>query len=450
MVRSIILAACGAVLLAGCASVPREAGFSEVRDTVAERADAEVRWHRGTADAETEAAVAALLADSLTADAAVQIALLNAPALQALYEDLGVARADLVQAGLLRNPVFGAHPRWPLDGGTPELAFSVAFDFLGVLALPMRRAVAASAFEAAHLRATEAVLAHAAATRIAFVRALAAEQEVELMQQVVVATEAGFVAAQRLREAGNIRRLDLLQEQALYEQSRLDLEAAELRAAERRERLARAMGLWGEAVQVPLAGRLPDPPDDEPDLNDAVERRAVEASLALAAARADAEAVARRAGVADFESVLNTLELGAEVERESDGEWLLGPDVKVRLPLLDTGRARRDGARSALRAELARLEATAVDVRSAARTARARLAASRRQALHLRRVVLPLRSELTAEMQLQYNAMQVGVFHLLETRRREIEAGRAYLDALAAYHEARTELDLVLQGALLR
>lgn len=446
----LVLLATAALLATGCASVPRDAGFAEVRAETAARADLDVRWLPGVEEDRAAAeAVRALLADSLTAETAVQVALLHNRRLQALYEELGIAQADLVQAGLLRNPVFGAHPRWPTSGGAPDLAFSVAFDFLGVLARPLRRRMAEAAYEAARLRVTEAVLAHAAATRAAFYRALAAEQEVELMQQVVFATELALDAAQRLRAAGNLRRLDLLQEQALYEEARLSLEAAEGRRTEAHEHLARLMGVWGEDAAFALAGRLPDPPDDREEFapwgEEHVETRAVEASLALAAARADVRAAAHRAGLANVETLLPALELGAEIEREDD-HWKAGPGVHLALPLFDTGRARRAAGRAALRQELAAYEALAVEIRSAARAARARVLTARRQALHLRRVVLPLHTALTAETQLQYNAMQVGLFHLLAARQREIEAGRRYLDALADYWTARADLDLLLQG----
>jgi len=46
----------------------------------------------------------------------VQIALLNNKDLQATYEDLSIAQADLVQAGLLQNPVFGASLALPVAG----------------------------------------------------------------------------------------------------------------------------------------------------------------------------------------------------------------------------------------------------------------------------------------------------------------------------------------------
>ena len=179
----------------------------------------------------------------------------------------------------------------------------------------------------------------------------------------------------------------------------------------------------------------------------ALERAAVGASLDLAAARQDVETVARRLGLTDLTGLLPELEVGGEVERE-DGEWEAGPEVGVVLPLFDQGQARRAAVRSELRRARSLYTATAVDVRSAARTLAQRLASARRAALHYQRVVLPLRAELVRQTLLQYNAMQTGVFGVLQAQQQEVEATRRYFDALAAYWEARADLDLLLQGRL--
>ena len=257
-------------MMAGCV-VPREAGFPDVSQAVRQRTGYDVQWIRGEAeDALVAAAVAALLSDSLAVEEAVQIALLNNRRLQATYENLGVAQAEVVQAGLLRNPIFGGSAAWPLEGGgSPDLAFSVAFDFLGVLTIPLRRSVAASAFEAEKARVSEAVLNLAAQVRTGYYRAQANAQLLELMEQVLLAGEAGYLAARRLREAGNIRTLDLLNEQAQVEQTRLDQTAAELALGGSRERLNRLMGLsdgqidWQLAVRPPAVHRM-DRPGNRP------------------------------------------------------------------------------------------------------------------------------------------------------------------------------------------
>src|SRR5262245_60826048 len=103
---------------AACATVPEEAGFGDAAGLVHERDGLEIRWNRGAApDAEVDARVRALLADELDVEEAVQIALLCNQHLQALYEDLRIAQADLVEAGLLRNPIFHVEALLPEGGG---------------------------------------------------------------------------------------------------------------------------------------------------------------------------------------------------------------------------------------------------------------------------------------------------------------------------------------------
>src|SRR5687767_11462363 len=118
------------VAAAGCASSPRGDGFSNVQGAVAERGGHRVHWNRGTAaDAEAAASVRQLVAQPLSAEAAVQVALLNNPSLQATFEDVGVAQAELVGAGLLSNPVFDGKARFGEGGSGTEVELAVVQDF---------------------------------------------------------------------------------------------------------------------------------------------------------------------------------------------------------------------------------------------------------------------------------------------------------------------------------
>jgi cobalt-zinc-cadmium efflux system outer membrane protein len=440
-----------AVFLAGCATVRPQAAFDDVEQTLDARTNARVVWRTGAdEDAAADASVDSLLVRPLTADAAVQVALLNNRRLQATYENLGVAQADLVQAGLLANPIFGAGAMFPLEeSGAPDLRFSVAFDFLSVFFLPLRRAVAQSAYEAARLRVASEVLGFAADTRSMFYRAQADAARLALQRAVVENAEAAYEAALLLREAGNVPAVDLLAEQARFEQARLDLVSAEAQTVESRERLARQMGVFGEAAAFTLAGAIPPVSDDPLDADDLanLEARTVEANLALAAARQDVLTFGRRLGLQKPETLIPEFHAGAELERE-EGEWELGPDVEIALPLLDQGQARIARARAELRRRQARYYALGVEARSAARTLAQRLVAARTTALQYQTVVLPLRAELTAQTLRQYNAMQTGVFGLLQVQQMEVEANRRYLDRLAAYWRARIDVALLLQGGM--
>ena len=65
------------------------------------------------------------LEDGLTSDEAVAIALWNSPSFQLTLADLGLARADLVEAGLLRNPVLSLLFPW----GPKQLEWTLQFPF---------------------------------------------------------------------------------------------------------------------------------------------------------------------------------------------------------------------------------------------------------------------------------------------------------------------------------
>jgi cobalt-zinc-cadmium efflux system outer membrane protein len=438
------------VVVGGCArAVPKGAGFDDVRKDVRERTGREVRWNRlGTEDRSAEAAVRDLLAEGLTADRAVQVALLNNRNLQATYEELGVAQAEVVQAGLLRNPVFDTGLKFSATGGGTGVELSVVQDFLDVFLIPLRTRVAESLFAGAKLRVTGEVMDLAGRTRAAFYDQQAAEQTLELRRTVAAATGASYDLATRLRVAGNINELDLAQERALFEQARVDVVGAEAEVLNGRERLNVLMGLWGEATAWVVPNRLPDvPASAEADRAD-VEREAVRNSVDLAVARNGVEATARALGIRRAFALFPEAEAGATAERESEGGWSAGPSLAVPVPLFDQGQAATAAARSELERARQRYYAMGVGVRSGARAAWNRVFAARTRAAYYREVILPLRREITERTQLQYNAMQVGAFQLLQAKQGEIEAGVAYIDLLRAFWVARTELDQVVSGRL--
>lgn len=164
-VAILFIVTAGAVF--GCASVSPRVGLDEVEQAVGSRAGTRVHWNQdGPEDAEVKQAVEAMLEKELFVEDAVQIALLNNSGLQATFEELGVAQADLVQAGLLKNPVFAGHVRFSdKSGEATNTEFSVSQDFLDLLLRPLRKKLAAAQLEQAQLRIGDAVVSLAAEVR---------------------------------------------------------------------------------------------------------------------------------------------------------------------------------------------------------------------------------------------------------------------------------------------
>ncbi len=435
--------------IAGCASLEPRQAFPEIASVVQDRTGARAVWNQGTdSDAEVRSALHDMLSKDLTPDSAVQIALLNNRTLQGTYEELGIAQAELVQAGLLSNPVFSALVRFPDAGnGKPDVELSVSQNFVELLSLQLRKNVAAAQYEAAKVRVTGEVLSLAADVKHAFYTTQGAEQMLEMRRSVVDATAASFDAAKRLREAGNTTELSLANEQALYGQARLDLAQAEVQAVKDRERLLVLLGLWGPQSNIKLAHRLPALPPQDVGL-DNIESLAVRQRLDLTAAVKELDATYQSLGLTRQFTWLDGAELSVDGERGTDGSWVTGPGVSVPVPIFDTGAAKVSIAQARVRQATERVHALAVQVRSDARSARVEMLAARERANYYQETVLPLRRKITQQTQLQYNAMISGVFQLLQAKRDEIDAGRDYVESLRDYWLARTELERAVGGRL--
>jgi cobalt-zinc-cadmium efflux system outer membrane protein len=280
-----------------------------------------------------------MLADKLTVDQAVQIAILNNQHLQATLEDLGIAQADLVQAGLLKNPVFDLGVRIPT--GPPSKTYvdiNVAEDFIGVFFIPARQRIAEAEFARVKSQVVGQVLDLAADTKAACYRYQAALQIVELRKSIAQATGASAMAAKRLHDAGNNTDLDYDNALARDVQAEVELDEAESDSAEARETLNDLMGLDSSDVPWRCGDRLRELPETDGPLND-LEQLALRQRADLAAARQDVDARAKALGFTRDTRLFSGASVGAEGERETDGQWRVGPSVSVPLPIFDQGQA---------------------------------------------------------------------------------------------------------------
>src|SRR5438128_2797613 len=434
----------GTVALAGCAHVDPNPAFQELANTVHLRTGKRVQWNRGSAeDAEAQAATASLLSRPLSAGSAVQVALLNNHRLQATYEELGIAQADLVEAGLLRNPIFTFERRFPGQA----LEMDVLKEFIDMLLLPLRKRIAAAQFEAAKLRVAHEVLVTAAETRAAFYEHQGDQQLVDLRKTVAAATERSAESALRMHEAGNLKNLDLATEQASHAQAKIELAKGQSEAAQSREKLNKLMGAFGDQTNWTVASRLPELPGSEVSASQ-LESRAIQQRLDLAAARQEFIAQARSLGIARADAILQQAEVGAHYEREISGEYAVGPSVNVPIPIFNQGQPAVARSSAKLRQSEQRYLALAADIRSDVRAARDKMLLSRRQVEYFKSTALPTRTRVTEESQLEYNAMQIGPFQLLQAKQEEVKTGAESVEALRDYWVARAELEKAVGGSL--
>lgn len=434
-----------APILGACASVPEEAGFPDVHKTAAEKLQKDVRWNKGTAqDAAAAKAVQTLLERPLSVDDAVQIALLNNPGLQAAYEDLGIAQADLVQAGLLANPVFAADI-FAFGNGSAE-TLSVVQNFLNILTRAGRKQVASSEFESRKFEIGSKISNLAAAVRAVYYKALADEQSLELFKQVTSATEAAAELSERQLQAGNVMPRDQAIQQAFYAQTLLDRVRVETQLSSHREALNRLLGLSGRDVAWNLPGRLPDVLQDKPAI-EGLENLAVSQRLDLAAAKQDLETAGYALNLGENYRYLSVFGLGLGLDREPDGRFV-GPVLDFGLPIFDQGQAKIAVLEAQRRQRAALLTNLGVEVRSEVREAWTRLAAAQDAARHYESVLLPLNQRIVAENQKLYNGNLVGPYELLLSKQNELNVARDYIVTVRDYWIAQSDLERAIGGPL--
>jgi outer membrane protein TolC len=433
--RTLVLTVLAAALLGGCASFSADGGFGAIQSATQSRIQKDVVWSRDAATrSQAQARIDALLAKPLSADDAVQIALLNNPGLQAAFNTLGIAEADWVAAQRLPNPVFtiGRLTR----GSEVEWDRSLQFNLARLLTMPMRADIEQRLFEQTRRGLVLDVLRLAADTRKAWVVAVAANQSAQYQQQAMEAAEAGADLARRMEQAGNWSTLKQAREQAFYADASLAATRAGQAKLQARERLVRLLGLPnGDTLQLP--DRLPDLPTALPALPD-VEQRAMDMRIDLQMTRLQTEALARNLGLTRRTRFINVLELGAISNSSNEVPLQRGYEISFELPLFDWGQTRVVAAESRYR--------QAVNARSEVREAYAMQQSQYAIARQLRDEVVPLRQRISDENLLRYNGMLIGVFELLADARSQIASVNAAIEAQRDFWLADADMQMALAG----
>jgi len=423
----------------------------DLQSTIRQRTGKQVEWQKdGVASDQIREAIRVLLRQTLTADSAVQVALLNNRELQATFEDIGIAQADLIEAGLLKNPIFAGDARFPnrAPSGT-DIEMAIAQEFFDVLVIPLRKKVASAQLMKTKLQVGDAILKLAAGVKTAFYE-LQAEQQLLGRLKAINETDAAAVElAQRQYEAGNINDLDLANQQATYSQSKLDIAetSASIRAG--REKLNRLMGTWGNDTAWKIDNKLPElPAGDLPQQR--LESLAINQRLDLAATKTEIGALVGSLGITKTYRYVGSIEFGVDTEKETDGQRETGPTWQLELLIFNRGQGRIAKLQAQLRQAERRLESEAVAIRAEVREARDRLIAKRDLATYYRDELLPGRKKILELTLTHYNAMLKSPYDLLLAKQNEISAERGYVDALRDYWIARADLERAVGGRLSR
>ena len=432
------------IFVAGCTTFSKDGGLNAVNDLTRARIQQDATWQRSEQDhTAARSATRALLTKPLGIDDAVKVALLNNRGLQATYADLGIAEADVVQAGRLRNPGFSFTRLRRAD--EVEIERSFLFDVLGLLTMPLRTELEQRRFALTQGRVAGEVLQLAADTRRAWVAAVAAQEIAAYAEQVRQAAEASAELARRMAAAGNFSKLDHAREQVFYAEATAQLARARQSAISERERLTRLMGLWGDDTRFQIPARLPALPKTARDIRD-LETQAIKSRLDVQGAMQEAENLASSMGLTRATGFINVFEVGYQRNSASHEPRQTGYEIELRLPIFDWGGAKVARAEHTYMQAVNRAADTAVRARSEVREAYAAYRTAYDLAKHYRDEIVPLRKHISEEVLLRYNGMLMSVFELLADARQQIAAVSSAIDAQRDFWLAETALNLALTG----
>ena len=429
--------------LGACASFSPDGGFNRVEREAQARLGAGIQVPRPAPGKLPAEPVRALLAKPLSADDAVQIALLNNPGLKASLGELQIAEADLVQAGRLRNP--GFYFARLTRGPEIELDRAFTLDVLGLFVIPLKTEIASRRFEQAQLGAAGDVVRLAAETRRAYFNAVATQQTLQYAEQVQTAAEASAQLAQRMARVGNWSKLTQMREQLFYAEATAQLARAKQNAIAQREQLTRLMGLWGNDLAFKLPERLPPLPA-QPAARQEVEATAMQSRLDVQMAKQEALGMAKSIGLSKATRFVDVLDLGYQHNTFNDAPRQTGYEIGIQLPIFDWGDAKVARAEAAYMQAVNRTAETAINARSEAREAYQAYRTAYDVAKHYQEDIVPLRKKISDEQMLRYNGMLIGVFELIADAREQVMSVNGYIDALRDYWIADTDLQGALSG----
>jgi len=372
------------------------------------------------------------IGDGLTEDEAVGLALWNNTSFRGDLADLSFARADLIEAGLLPNPLlsylrlFGVKGQegyvlWPVDAliQRPKKVAAAKFNV---------ERVASNLIQVGTALSRDTLIAYADLVQ-ARLLAKIAEDEARLGGEIAA------IAAARLR-AGDISGL----EEAAAGVESLRARDAAARAMKNAEtaavRFAVRLG-FGEPLPVLTLTPCPDaaaPPPPLPDLLASAlasrpDLKAAEVAIEAAGARLGWE----RARVLKLTATLESKEKG-------DAGMFAGTSGKIEIPLFN----RNESGKARSRAEMERAAENYVNVRQRiaqeVREARTALESARGSLVLFRDQVVPAASDLMEKAKKAFTAGEESYLFVLDAERSLLEAKRREAEAAADVRRADARL----------
>lgn len=428
------------IVVSGCTKVsPAEDGF--VSRSVETKLSSYVHWNQGGEEDElVRQAVHRLLSDELTVSAAVQVALICNPEIQAHFEEIGIAQAEVVQAGLFQNPVFSGFVGFPLHNGLHiNTQCGVAQSFLDVFLIPLRQKIAATAFERVRVDVAGRIFGLAADVKEAFYTLQMEQAKHAYLEQLVAVCEAAHELAAGQSECGNISELKRQLRTVDLLEAKQQLETSQSELVRLRERLAQLLGSNSSFTICQQAPLIPE----EPIPFDRLQAIALFERLDLASIRLKVQEVAQTLGITQWWTYSEG-GLGVSSERDTEGNRSIGPTLSLALPFFDHGQAARARLLSLFRQQKEELRALEITVRLQVDGAKDRVRLARERVERYISQILPLQDHILSMSQRYYNVMTLSVFSLLDAKQGQLHRQIEHAESVKDYWISKVALDRAL------
>ena len=437
------------LFISSCARMP-QGSEEQVAGMVQERIGKTVMWNNTCyEDPRVANYIQDLAFQPISIEAAVQIALLNNPEVQATFEEIGIAQADLIEAGLFTNPAFSIEVRYPYEARLrTNIEYLITAAFLDIFLIPLRTKLASTELEQAKLRVSNEILDLAFEVRQTYYELIAEQQMLKYTQAISELASIQSEIALRQYNVGNVYQLDLEEIQAVFLEADLQITKSEEEIIRLREKLNRSLG-FSEEICLIFPEQLPEEMDYQGLDLCQLETMALQERIDLQVARFEILRYSRMLGLKDWWTYTN-LQAGLAGERDPDGSNLIGTGFAGQIPIFNYGQAARMRLFAQLRQAQDRLAALEIRALSEVREAHKLLMKDLKIINKYRAGIIPLQNKILNSSEELYNVMGLGVDRLLINKRRETETYRNYLASLRNYWITRVRLDHALGGYLFR
>lgn len=407
------IACCALFLISGCARVKITREFSDLKKTAHERTGIDISWQRHEKNQKKiQDEIKQQLATGISRDKAIGLALKNNADLQAAFEDLGIVKADLVQAGLYTNPHVESVFRFSRKKTNIET--NSAIQLADLWQVPIRKKVAKDALEITTFSILRSIIDTKAQAKMAYNACLYAHALLDATKEIAAKVK-------ELRDRIYYRQLfgytsdyDKYFADIMVGQWKLNVVEHQMAVNKAYIHLKRTLGIAISSEPIYLTDQLSYEPialaplsvleiftlDNRPEIIIARMRiRQAEHALSLEKA-----------------NIFDDVSFGVSFERDFDNTKGVGPLFDISIPLFDPNQAQIARARFIIQKTRKELTVEKEVAQEEVQHSYIQLQALEEKVAVYKQDIIPASKQAIMYAEKYFNAMQLNMVVLLETQ----------------------------------